>query len=103
MAVGWARRSARTGRRGLVALRLGAAAVGELRLLGNLETRRGVALFPVLVARPVLRETLRRPGYEPFAQRIAVRAAVEPLSPGESADYLRHQLRAAGAEADVFD
>jgi type II secretory pathway predicted ATPase ExeA len=72
----------------------------ELRLLGNLETRRGTALFAVLVAQPALREAFRQPEYEPFAQRVAARAAVEPLTPAESADYLRHQLRAAGGEAE---
>lgn len=76
----------------------------ELRLLGNLETRAGGAVFAVLVAQPMLRDALRRPAYELFAQRVAVRAAVEPLTPAESADYLRHQIRAAGGEpARVFD
>jgi len=78
---------------------LGPAALEELRLLGNLETRRGAVLFALLVAQPALREALR-PGSEPFAQRVAVRAAVEPLTPAESADYLRHQLRAAGGEPE---
>lgn len=75
---------------------LGPSVLEELRLLGNLETRRGAALFTVLVAQPTLRDTLR----EPFAQRVAVRAAVEALTAAESADYLRHQIRAAGGEPE---
>jgi type II secretory pathway predicted ATPase ExeA len=82
---------------------LGEAAIEELRLLGNLETRRGVAAFAVLVATPALREAFGRPGYETFAQRVAVRAAVEPLTPAESADYVRHQLLAAGEGGEAFD
>lgn len=83
---------------------LSQAAFEELRLLGNLETRRGAALFAVLVAQPMLRTALRRPAYELFAQRIAVQVAVEPFTPGDSTDYLRHQLRAAGGEGRaVFD
>lgn len=75
----------------------------ELRLLGNLETRRGAALFVMLVAQPVLRETLAQPSHEPFAQRLAVRAAIAPLTVEESADYIRHQVRAAGgAPGNVF-
>jgi type II secretory pathway predicted ATPase ExeA len=83
---------------------LGPPALEELRLLGNLETRRGAAVFALLVAHPGLRAALAGPGYEPFAQRVAARAAVEPLTAGESAEYIRHHLRAAGAEAGgVFD
>jgi type II secretory pathway predicted ATPase ExeA len=72
----------------------------ELRLLGNLETRRGAALFAVLVAQPALREMLNQPACEPLAQRIAVRAEVAPLAADESAHYVRHQVRAAGGEPD---
>jgi type II secretory pathway predicted ATPase ExeA len=72
----------------------------ELRLLSNVETRQGVALFVVLVAQPVLRETLALPGLEPLAQRLAIRAALVPLTTEESADYIRHQVRAAGGEPE---
>lgn len=72
----------------------------ELRLLGNLETRQGSALFVLLVAHPMLREALNRPAYELFAQRVASRSAVAPLTEPESIAYLRHQVRAAGGEPD---
>jgi hypothetical protein len=52
----------------------------------------------MLVAQPAVRETLAQPSHEPFAQRLAVRAAIAPLSVEESADYIRHQVRAAGGE-----
>ena len=45
---------------------LGESVLEELRLLGNMETRRGSALFTLLVAQPTLRETLAQPGLEPF-------------------------------------
>ena len=58
----------------------------------------------MLVAQPALRETLACPAYEPFAQRLAVRAAIAPLTAEESAGYIRHQVRAAGGEpGKVFD
>lgn len=83
---------------------LSQSAFEELRLLGNLETRAGGAVFAVLVAQPMLRDALRRPAYELFAQRVAARTAVEPLTPDDSASYLRHQVRAAGGEPGrVFD
>jgi len=83
---------------------LSLAALEELRLLGNLETRQGATVFAVLVAQPMLRDALRRPAYALFADRVAVRCAVEPLTADESAEFLRHQVRAAGgAPAKVFD
>jgi type II secretory pathway predicted ATPase ExeA len=82
---------------------MGQPAFEELRLLGNLETRRGVAMFALLVAHPMLREALHAPVFEHFAQRMTVRAAIEPLSEAESGEYLRHQIRSAGGDgAMVF-
>jgi type II secretory pathway predicted ATPase ExeA len=83
---------------------LGELSLEELRLLGNLETRRGGVLFAVLVANQTLREALSGPSHEGLAQRLAVRAAIEPLTAEESAEYIRHQIRAAGGESGtVFD
>ncbi len=79
---------------------LSLAVLEELRLLGNLETRRGAALFAVLVAQPTLRDSFGHAAYEPFAQRVGMRAAIEPLTTSESADYVQHQLRAAGGEPE---
>lgn len=79
-------------------------ALEELRLLGNIDTRHGAVLFVLLAAHPMLREALRRPAYEAFAQRTAVRVGIVPLSVDESAAYLRHQIAAAGGDrADVLD
>jgi type II secretory pathway predicted ATPase ExeA len=83
---------------------LSLAALEELRLLGNLETRLGAATFAVLVAQPTLRAALQSPGYALVADRVAVRCAVELLSVEESAAYLRHQVSAAGGDpAKVLD
>ena len=59
---------------------LAQAALEELRLLGNLETRGGVAVFTLLVAQPTLRDLLGQPGYELVAQRVAVSGPIEPLT-----------------------
>lgn len=83
---------------------LGPAALEELRLLGNIETRDGSALFLLLVAPASFRTALARPEYAGFAQRAGVRCGVEAFTPEESAAYLRHQVRAAGGTpARVFD
>lgn len=79
---------------------LGPAAVEELRLLGNVETPDGAALFVLLVALPGLRE-----GLPPaFAQRVAARVRIDPLTADESADYLRRHVELAGGRPGrVFD
>lgn len=80
------------------------SALEELRLLGNLETRRGSAVFAVLVAQPVLRGWLSTSGYALVASRVGVRCALEPFTVEESTTYLRHQVQAAGGDpATVFD
>lgn len=81
---------------------LSESALEEVRLLGNLETRRGAALFAVLVANPTLREALIDPRLEAIVQRLAVRAAIEPLSAEESTEYIRHQIRAAGGDPETI-
>jgi type II secretory pathway predicted ATPase ExeA len=83
---------------------LSPAALEEVRLLGNLEVRTGPVCFAVLVAQPALRAALREPANALIADRIAVRASVEPLSAAESCAYLRHRVRAAGGDpAAVLD
>jgi type II secretory pathway predicted ATPase ExeA len=74
----------------------------ELRLLGNLETRSGRAVQVVLVAQPALIETLRQAELRSLNQRITVRAELGRLAREESADYLAHHLRLAGARPDAL-
>jgi type II secretory pathway predicted ATPase ExeA len=75
----------------------------ELRLLGNLEGRDGKALQVVLAAQPSLLGKLSRPGLASLSQRLAVRAALEPMNVQEAADYLLHQVRVAGGRPqEVF-
>jgi len=75
---------------------LGPELLEELRLLGNLEARRGKALQVILAAQPSLFATLSRPELASLNQRLMVRTAVEPMNVQEAADYLLHQLRLAG-------
>jgi type II secretory pathway predicted ATPase ExeA len=82
---------------------LGPDLLEDLRLLGNLEARQGKALQVVLAAQPALLATLARPELSSLGQRLAVRAAVEPMKVEEAADYLAHQVRVAGGRPeDVF-
>ncbi|VTR98949.1 ExeA family protein [Tuwongella immobilis] len=76
----------------------------ELRMLTNLSGRAGKAIQVVLIGQPQLLETLRAPELVACDQRIAARAMLDALDPQESADYLLHQVRAAGGRPErVFD
>jgi type II secretory pathway predicted ATPase ExeA len=72
----------------------------ELRLLGNLEAGGDKALQVVLTGQPALLETLGRPELAALRQRVAVRAALEPMAVQEAADYVLHHLRTAGGRAE---
>jgi type II secretory pathway predicted ATPase ExeA len=78
---------------------LSSAALEEVRLLSNLETREGTAVVTLLIAQPGLRATLARPAARLCADRIASRITVDPLTPEESAAYIRHHISAAGGDA----
>jgi type II secretory pathway predicted ATPase ExeA len=78
---------------------LSADVLEEIRLLGNLETRSAKAAFVVLAALPQLRERLSRPEFAAFAQRVAVRGRLEPLTLDESTRFLVHQLDVVGGSA----
>lgn len=83
---------------------LSLGALEELRLLGNLETRQGAVTFAVLAAQPQLRAAFTIPAYALFADRVAVRCGIDPLTVEESAAFLRHQVSAAGGDpAQLFD
>jgi type II secretory pathway predicted ATPase ExeA len=79
---------------------LGTDLLEEVRLLGNLEGSGGRAIQVVLVGQPELLDTLGAAELGSLRQRLAVRAALEPLDVEEAADYLLHHVRAAGGKPD---
>lgn len=100
----WALRNRAGGRRLLVivdeAHLLGPELLEELRLLGNLEGPTGKAVQVVLLAQPMIFGALGRAELSALAQRLVVRAELEPLADDEAADFLLHQLRLAGGRPD---
>jgi general secretion pathway protein A len=74
----------------------------QVRLLTNLETATTKLLQIILIGQPELRALLEQPELRQLAQRITGRYHLDPLSPQESAGYVRHRLRVAGATAEVF-
>jgi general secretion pathway protein A len=75
----------------------------EVRLLTNLETAKQKLLQIVLVGQPELRDLLARNDLRQLAQRITGRYHLEPLSRDETAQYVDHRLKVAGALGEVFD
>lgn len=80
---------------------LEATVLEQLRMLSNLETARGKLLQIVLVGQPELRDKLSLPGMRQLDQRIAVRFHINELSPTETAYYITHRLRVAGADNGI--
>jgi len=79
---------------------LPAAMLEELRLLSNLEGKKGKAVQVILLGLPRMAETIELPGLDVLRQRMSVCARLEPLSPEESADYVLHQLRRCGGRPE---
>jgi general secretion pathway protein A len=75
----------------------------EVRLLTNLETSKQKLLQIILIGQPELRELLARNDLRQLAQRITGRYHLEPLSRDETAQYVEHRLKVAGAVGEVFD
>ncbi len=75
----------------------------QVRLLTNLETSKQKLLQIILIGQPELRELLARNDLRQLAQRITGRYHLKPLSRDETAKYVEHRLRVAGALGEVFD
>jgi general secretion pathway protein A len=74
----------------------------QVRLLTNLETETQKLLQIILIGQPELRDILDRVELRQLAQRVTGRYHLDPLSADESASYIRHRLRVAGATSDIF-
>lgn len=75
----------------------------EIRLLGNLETRRGKLLQIILAGQPELDRKLEAPEFRQLKQRIALRCHLQPFQAQETTDYIESRLLRAGMrEQAVF-
>ena len=81
---------------------LSAEVLEQVRLLTNLETSKQKLLQIILVGQPELRELLARNDLRQLAQRITSRFHLKPLDRSESAAYLQHRLKIAGATGEIF-
>jgi putative secretion ATPase (PEP-CTERM system associated) len=82
---------------------LDAEALEELRMLSNINADKNQILQLILVGQPELRDTLRLPELHQFAQRIAVDYHLQPLNLEETWRYIRHRIKTAGGDPNLFD
>lgn len=68
----------------------------EIRLLGNLENRSGKLLQIILTGQQEFDRRLDAPEYRQLKQRIALRCALRPFTPEETAEYVAVRLARAG-------
>jgi len=75
----------------------------EVRMLGNLENRRGKLLQIILAGQPELDRKLDAPGLRNLKQRIVLRCSIDPFSDEQTTEYMLTRLAKAGmSEQTVF-
>jgi len=75
----------------------------DLRLLISSALDKAPPLKILLAGQDALRHTLKLNTYADLANRISIRFHIRPFNPDETAAYIDHQMRAAGASDKVFD
>ncbi len=68
----------------------------EIRMLGNLENRRGKLLQIIIAGQPELDAKLEAPQFRQLKQRIALRCQLRPFNENETAQYIGSRLARAG-------
>jgi general secretion pathway protein A len=68
----------------------------EIRMLGNLENRRGKLLQIIIAGQPELDAKLEAPQFRQLKQRIALRCALRPFDAADTAQYINSRLARAG-------
>jgi general secretion pathway protein A len=81
---------------------LGLEALEELRMFSNLNTDETRILQIILIGQPQLRNQLRDPKLEQFAQRVSVDFHLRPLEEAEVAQYINFRLAAVGSSRPLF-
>jgi len=74
----------------------------EVRMLSNLETESEKLIQIVLMGQPELKKKLALKRLEQLRQRVAVFYHLEPLTQGETKEYIVHRLKVAIGSDDQF-
>ncbi len=76
--------------------------IEQLRMLSNINAGQHQVLQLILVGQPNLMDILKRPGLEQFVQRVEVEYFLRPLDLKETGEYIRHRLKVAGGDENLF-
>ena len=68
----------------------------EIRLLGNLENRRGKLIQVILAGQPELDRKLDAPNLRQLKQRIVLRCALEPFDLAQATEYINSRMEKGG-------
>lgn len=68
----------------------------EIRMLGNLENRRGKLMQIIIAGQPELDAKLEAPQFRQLKQRIALRCQLKPFDSTDTAQYITSRLARAG-------
>lgn len=75
----------------------------EIRLLSNIEKTDTKLINIFFVGQNEFNEILNREQNRAVRQRLTLNYNIDPLSPEETAEYIRHRLAVAGAKQPIFD
>jgi general secretion pathway protein A len=81
---------------------LGMEALEELRMLSNINADKDQILQLILVGQPQLKDMLRTPQLQQFAQRVSSDFHLLPLKPPEVEAYINYRLTAVGSRFKLF-
>ena len=84
------------------AQRLNQQLLEQIRLLSNIEKKYAKLINIFLVGQNELYELIMDEQNKALRQRIAVHYNIEPLTEPETRDYIKHRLRLAGSEVEIF-
>src|ERR1017187_1999258 len=68
----------------------------EIRMLGNLENRRGKLIQVILSGQPELDRKLDAPNLRQLKQRIVLRCNLEPFTEADTGEYVQSRLEKVG-------
>lgn len=84
------------------AQRLNYELIEQIRLLSNIELDNRKLINIFFVGQSEFNQLIMDDRHRAVRQRISVNYQLEPLSKGETADYIRHRLKLAGAFEEIF-
>jgi len=82
---------------------LGRDSLEHLRMLTNINFSEHELVQLVLVGQPELHDIITRSDMTQLAQRISASVYLKALQQADVADYIRHRLKLAGAETEIFE